>query len=327
MSAVIVTYNRRDRLAETVAAVARDAYATEIVVVVDGSYDGSYELLSELAAADPRIRPVWQDNAGDAAARQAGVEHATGEVVLILDDDVLAGPGLAEKHARVHAGTPSAVVLGYMPVRRSPARRPGGFASHLYADEYEAQCRRYEADRSTILRSLWTGNVSLRRSDALRIGFRTDGRRLGYHSDQAFGLRCLRAGLVGVFDRTLRAEHLHERDLDAFVRQSRLRGQDRRALEELFGDLISPGELDDPLSPAVRAAVALAAARGMRRMTVPALLWSVRNAGRARLWRLESASARCLRQIELHRGYREYRAEPPEARPAGVAEYASTGYR
>jgi glycosyltransferase involved in cell wall biosynthesis len=305
VSAVVVTYNRRDRLAESVAAIAGDPHAFQIVVVVDGCDDGSYEMLTELAKSDPRIRPVWQENAGDAAARQVGVEHATGEVVLVLDDDVLAGPGLAEGHARVHAATPGAVALGYMPVRRPPVRRPGGFASHLYADEYEAQCRRYEADPSTILRGLWTGNLSMRRADALRVGFRTEGQRLGYHSDQAFGLRCLRAGLVGVFDRGLFAEHLHERDVDTFVRQSRIRGSDRRRLEELFPDLISRRDLQDRLSPPVRIAVAVAAAPGMCRVAAPALLWYARWAGQARLWRLESTFARYLRQVELRRGYRD----------------------
>ncbi|GIH13864.1 glycosyltransferase [Rugosimonospora africana] len=305
VSAVVVTYNRRDRLAESIAAIAGDPLASEIVVVVDGCHDGSYEMLVELAKSDPRIRPVWQENAGDAAARQTGVEQAGGEVVLVLDDDVLAGPGLAEGHARVHAATPGALVLGYMPVRRPAVRRPGDFASHLYAEEYEAQCRRYEADPSTILRGLWTGNLSIRRADALRVGFQTEGARLGYHSDQAFGLRCLRAGLVGVFDRGLFAEHLHERDVDTFVRQSRMRGSDRRRLEELFPDLISHHDLDDRLAPAVRAAVAVAAAPGMCRLSTPALLWQARRAGQARLWRLESVLARCLRQVELRRGYRE----------------------
>jgi glycosyltransferase involved in cell wall biosynthesis len=283
------------------------------VVVVDGCHDGSYELLTALAAADPRIRPVWQENAGDAAARQAGVQHATGELVLVLDDDVVAGPGLAEGHARVHARTPGAVALGYMPVRRPPVRRPGAFASLLYADEYEAQCRRYEADPSAILRSLWTGNLSIRRSDALRIGFRTAGPRLGYHSDQAFGLRCLRAGLVGVFDRSLYAEHAHERDMDTFVRQARMRGSDRRALEEMFPELVNHQDLEDSLPLPVRAALALAAAPGLCRLTTPALHWQARRAGQARLWRLESAFARCLRQVELRRGYRDYRPAPAGA--------------
>jgi len=312
VSAVIATYQRRDLMARAVRAVATDPYVDEIVVVVDGSPDGSYELLTEMAADDPRIRPLWRENGGEAAARQSGVEEATGDIVLLLDDDVIAGPGLSRAHAAVHACTgggggdaPGVVVLGYMPTRRPAVRRPGGFTTDLYADEYEARCRRYESDPSTVLRNCWAGNVSIRRADALRVGLRGGGPRLAYHSDQEFGLRCLRAGLTGVFDRGLVAEHHHERDLDTFLRQARNAAADRVALERLFPDLIPPGGLRDTLPLPVRAAVAATAAPGLCRVAVPVLRWSIRLAGRLRLWRLESALGRYLRQVELHRGYRQ----------------------
>jgi glycosyltransferase involved in cell wall biosynthesis len=318
VSAVIATYRRRDLVAHAVRAVAADPYVDEIVVVVDGSPDGSYELLTGMAVDDPRIRPVWRENGGEAAARQSGVENATGDIVLLLDDDVIAGPGLARGHAGAHARTgaggagvaagPSAagvVVLGYMPARRPAVRGPGGFATDLYADEYEAQCRRYESDPSTILRNYWAGNVSMRRVDALRVGLLSGAPRLGYHSDQEFGLRCVRAGLTGVFDRELVAEHRHERDVDTFLRQARSAGAARYALERLFPDLIRPGGLRDILPPPVRAAVAAAAAPGLCRVAAPVLRWNLRRAGQLRLWRVESMLARYLRQVELRRGYRQ----------------------
>jgi GT2 family glycosyltransferase len=315
VSAVIATYQRRDLMAHAVRAVAADPYVSEIVVVVDGSPDGSYELLTGMAAEDPRIRPVWRENGGEAAARQSGVETATGDVVLLLDDDVIAGPGLARGHAAVHAHTAGTVVLGYMPTRRPAVRRPGGFTTDLYADEYEAQCRRYESDPSTVLRNFWAGNVSMRRADALRVGLLGGGPRLGYHGDQEFGLRCLRAGLTGVFDRGLVAEHHHERDVDAFLRQARSAGAARHALERLFPDLIPAGALRDALPLPVRAAVAAGAAPGLYPVAAPVLRWNIRRAGQRRLWRVESGLARYLRQVELRRGYRQRPAPAPA--PAG----------
>jgi GT2 family glycosyltransferase len=304
VSAVIVTYNRRSQLAEVIRAVGRDDSVCEIVVVVDGCHDGSYELAIALARSDARIRVIWQENAGDSAARQAGTRAATGDVVLMLDDDVIAGPGLAEGHARHHMRTPNAVVLGYMPVDLVRPRRPGSFATYLYADEYERQCAQYERDPSEILRHLWAGNLSISRADALRVGFLSEGEHLAYHGDQAFGLRCLRASLVGVFDRRLTALHRHERDMDAFVRQSRIRGSDRRIIEQSYPELTSVSELHDPLPFLIRAAIALASAPGLGQLTTKALRWHTRLAGDAHLWRLENALARCMRQIELRRGYR-----------------------
>jgi glycosyltransferase involved in cell wall biosynthesis len=304
VSAIIVTYKRPHRLAEAIRAVSACGDASEIVVVVDGCHDGSYELASEMARSDARIRVAWRANGGDAAARQTGIETATGEIVLMLDDDVIASPGLAGRHALRHVDTPGAVVVGYMPVRLPTKREAGQFATRLYADEYERACRRYEADPGSILRGLWAGNVSLRRTDALRIGI-DGGSKLYYHSDQEFGLRCLRAGLVGVFDRDLKAEHLHERDTDAFLWQARQRGWDRRTLEILFPDLVQVGDFDDEMSRLTCGAIAVAAASPLRNTVTTTLRCQVRRAGRAHAWRLESAIARFMRQIELRRGYQD----------------------
>ncbi len=305
VSAVIVTYNRRHQLETTIAAVSLDDAVHEIVVVVDGCHDGSYELARALAQNDDRIRVVWQPNGGDASARQAGVEAATGDIVLMLDDDVIAAPGLASGHAERHLQTPDAVVLGYMPVWLPPKRSPGQFASYIYATEYESTCRHYEADPASILRNLWTGNMSLWRSDALRIGFVTRGWQLGYHSDQGLGLRCVREGMSGVFDRRLGALHMHARDMNAFLSQSRLRGGDRRTLCITFPDLVNADELHDRLPAVARAAVALAARPRLYGPLMATLKWHARTAGGARQWWLESFLARFMRQVELRRGYQE----------------------
>lgn len=59
----------------------------EIIAVNDGSPDNSLEILKEYAAKDSRIVIIDQDNAGLSAARNAGLEKASGEYVLFLDSD------------------------------------------------------------------------------------------------------------------------------------------------------------------------------------------------------------------------------------------------
>jgi glycosyltransferase involved in cell wall biosynthesis len=299
VSVVIPTYQRRAGLAEVVRAAGTDACVTQIVVVIDGCDDGSYELAKELAETDPRIEPVWQENGGDAAARQTGVERAREDLVLLLDDDVVARPGLAQAHARIHAGVAGLVLLGYLPVEQPAVRGAGDFATLLYAEDYERMCRRYEADPDTVLTHLWMGNVSLRRADALRVGL-VGPHRYGYHGDQDFGLRCRRAGLAGRFDRTLVAGHRHRRDLDSFVRQARLRGADRRYLRAHFPEVAL--DLTDRLPGPVRVAVALAAAPPLHRWATLALRAGLRFAGQAGAWDAQIALARLLRQVELRRG-------------------------
>ncbi|GAB7022245.1 hypothetical protein JCM12178A_08030 [Salidesulfovibrio brasiliensis] len=59
----------------------------EVVIVNDGSTDGSGELVDRYAAADSRVRAVHQENKGHGITRQTGQEHARGEFIHFLDAD------------------------------------------------------------------------------------------------------------------------------------------------------------------------------------------------------------------------------------------------
>lgn len=90
----IACYNAGEFLPAAVAsALAQDRVALEVIVVDDGSSDGSYELAQGLAEEDPRIR-VFRTaaNAGPAGARNVALSHMRGEWVAILDSDDLIEP-------------------------------------------------------------------------------------------------------------------------------------------------------------------------------------------------------------------------------------------
>jgi glycosyltransferase involved in cell wall biosynthesis len=96
LSVVIPLYNERDRIAETIEAAAGEiadaGLEAEIVVVDDGSTDGSGEAAAAASAELP-VRVLRQQNAGRWAARKAGLEAALGEFVLFLDSRVRLHPG------------------------------------------------------------------------------------------------------------------------------------------------------------------------------------------------------------------------------------------
>jgi glycosyltransferase involved in cell wall biosynthesis len=65
----------------------------ELVLVDDGSGDGSYALLERLAAVDPHLKAVrLRRNFGQSAAMQAGIDHATGDVIVTMDGDLQNDP-------------------------------------------------------------------------------------------------------------------------------------------------------------------------------------------------------------------------------------------
>ena len=91
LSVLMPAYNERLTLQRILNRVlsAPIALDLEIVVVDDGSTDGSWELLQELAQDEPRIRPIRHArNRGKGAAIRTAIEHMTGDVAVIQDADL-----------------------------------------------------------------------------------------------------------------------------------------------------------------------------------------------------------------------------------------------
>jgi len=95
---IVPAYNEAETLAEVLARVHQTGLADEIIVVDDGSTDGTWELLNALQA-DYNLRLFRHDrNRGKGAAVRTGIQHATQELVLIQDADLEYDP---EDYARL----------------------------------------------------------------------------------------------------------------------------------------------------------------------------------------------------------------------------------
>lgn len=306
LSVIVPTYGRRDLLPRIVEPLLEDPGAAELIVVVDGCDDGSYELLLSLALDAPKLKPLRIENRGENGAREAGVEAARCETVLLLDDDVVPAPGLATAHAARQAARRRHVVLGYMPVALPARRRLGDFARFLYSDWYERTCRLYERYPEDILTSFWAGNFSLRRDDCLAVGLRSHRFTSAYNPDRDFGLRLKRAGFTSEFRRDLKGLHLYTRSPEAFLRDARASGQGRWRIHHLHPDLVgslAPDAFSHDLRLPLRAALAQARQRPRWRKAVERSFWGARAAaGRMRAWRLEDAAALATLRVIQQRG-------------------------
>jgi glycosyltransferase involved in cell wall biosynthesis len=106
VSVIIPAFNAERTLAETLeSALAQTFEKIEIIVIDDGSTDGTREIAQSFAARDPRVRVIVQENGGVADARNAGIRAARAPLVSPLDADDVWHPCFLEKvHAALTAG-------------------------------------------------------------------------------------------------------------------------------------------------------------------------------------------------------------------------------
>jgi glycosyltransferase involved in cell wall biosynthesis len=97
LSIVIATFNRSRSLLQAIHSLAGQTYPSdqfEVIVVDDGSTDGTSALGWD--AFPFPVRYYWQENSGATRARNAGALHSSAEILLFMDDDIVAAPNLLE---------------------------------------------------------------------------------------------------------------------------------------------------------------------------------------------------------------------------------------
>lgn len=97
ISVIIPAYNIEKYLPRCLDSILNQTYKNlEIIVVDDGSVDGTAKVMSEYAQKDSRIVAVYVDNAGVTKTRLTGVENATGDWVGFVDGDDIIDPDMYE---------------------------------------------------------------------------------------------------------------------------------------------------------------------------------------------------------------------------------------
>jgi glycosyltransferase involved in cell wall biosynthesis len=102
-SLVIRTRDQWSRLRLVLASVERQDGLDEVIVVDDGSTDETWAMLDDAASPRPLVTLRNARPMGQSAAWNVGAEAASGDLLVFLDGDTLAGPGMVAAHARAHA--------------------------------------------------------------------------------------------------------------------------------------------------------------------------------------------------------------------------------
>lgn len=199
ITVVVPTYQRRDSVVELLRCLERqtlDPDRFEVVVSIDGSDDGTRQALEALGPPY-RLRMLWQENRGLAAARNAGIRAARGHLVVLLDDDMRPRPACLEEHRRAHLGGGRLAVMGSAPIRRDPGDGP--LVGYM-ADKFDAHLRTLaEPDHHFVARDVYMGNLSAPRSLLLGAGLFDESFREYGNEDLEMAVRLRAAGAEMVF--------------------------------------------------------------------------------------------------------------------------------
>lgn len=231
ISVVIPSFNRRDSLLRTLATLGEQSLEPgqfEVIVVLDGSDDGSKEALEELATPFG-LRGTSQPRGGPSAARNAGAALATGEVLLFLDDDILLDPGAVAAHIEEQRRNGGACVLGDL----VNAPKHDGLPA-LAARGWPAEALRNRPPRWS---DLYAGNLALPRAVFLSVGGFEES--LTKMEDLELGQRLAEAGVPLAFSRAACGVHLYAKTAVDYLRDREDIGamtvrlfRDRRSLAE-----------------------------------------------------------------------------------------------
>jgi glycosyltransferase involved in cell wall biosynthesis len=211
----------------------RDAY--EVVVVDDGSTDGTGEFLRQYTPGY-RFRHVMRQHGGLSAARNTGNREAEAELILCLDDDMIAAPALLEEHVKAHGRGEDRLVQGALCIDPSVPRTP--FVR--YQERLLDAIRRERADTSSPLHGedVSGGNISVRKEvlDAAG-GFNEKLKRLR-NTDGELAYRLEKRGVTIRYAPEALASMTHVNDLDTALRASFLYGGSYVFMQRLFPDAV-----------------------------------------------------------------------------------------
>ena len=235
MSVVVPTYARPERLRACVAHLGALDYPTELFDVVLVDDGGPVPVALDEPALQGRLTILRQDNAGPAAARNAGARAARGTVLAFTDDDCAPRPGWLRAFADAlddlpqHGADPPGVLLGGRTENALPgnpyARTSQELVDFLY-DYYGAGAG--DAPFFT------SNNMAVARLPFLAAGGFDATFPIAAGEDREFGMRWRRLGGSLAFASAAVVDHAHDLTFTRFVRQHVNYGRGARQLARVL---------------------------------------------------------------------------------------------
>ncbi|MFN8473390.1 MAG: glycosyltransferase [Anaerolineae bacterium] len=238
VSVVIPTYQRRDAVERALHCLARQTFPPdryEVIVAVDGSRDGTREMV-EAFEAPYRLRALWQENRGRAAACNLGIRAASGDLLVLLDDDMQPQPEFLAAHLAEHAADAALGVMGAAPIRwdasSPPALQYAGarFNRHL--------ARLSEPGHRLQLRDFYSGNFSIRRSVLLDVDGFNPAFTIYGNEDIELSIRLRKLGVIFRYSPRALAFQSQMKDFGGLARDAIAKGKTSILLANMHPEVV-----------------------------------------------------------------------------------------
>jgi GT2 family glycosyltransferase len=235
VSIVVPTFNRRELVIRTLKSLfAQDVSPNnfEVVVVVDGSTDGTADALKRLRP-ECRYRVIEQENRGLAGARNTGYRAAVASLVIFLDDDMICDPGLVRAHVEAHNAVDNIAAFGALFLSEDS---PPSLAAECFKREVGA----YHLHRKDDPEALWHkrecvfSNTSLARKYLIDIGGFDEEFRM--REDLEFGTRLFATGVIPAYIENAVAFQYYDKSSADLIRDA-----ERFAIADVLYEKKHPG--------------------------------------------------------------------------------------
>jgi len=226
LSVIVPTHNRGAILKKCIdsllnQSLSQDKY--EIVIVDDGSDDGTARLVKDNLLNRGNLKYFYQNNKGPAAARNLGIKNAEGEIILFTGDDIIADRELLNIHFQEYLNSDEKTsILGF--ITWHPELKITKFMRYLeQGTQFNYQNLK---DQDYVAYGYFvTSNVSLKKELLLKAGLFDEDFLYPCFEDVELALRLDSQGMKVKYVNSAKAYHYHETNLKAYSKRQYLAGK------------------------------------------------------------------------------------------------------
>ncbi|ETW94729.1 MAG: hypothetical protein ETSY1_33590 [Candidatus Entotheonella factor] len=206
VSVVIPTYNGRDKLLETLEALAKTDYRAgtwETIVVDDGSTDATADMVRDWCQTVPiPVTFLEQANAGPASARNRGAASAKGHYLIFIDNDIVVQPDFVRRHVETLIAYPGCWIVGRSTMPPEICQTPFGRYRYALWDSFHDA-----VDTISETMGMTGNNVSLPRSDFIALKGFDERFSIASCEDSELGMRARKQGIKILYQPDIVALH------------------------------------------------------------------------------------------------------------------------